>query len=229
MTTSLHLTVGANQIEIPIRRVIIAGFAGRDRRRVQEHIDELALHGIPAPPTVPAFYPVSPDLISQEPEFSISTSTASGEAEAVLVFPSGTLEDAVVTVGSDLTDRILERESIQRSKELPKPVGRNAWRFKDVRDRWDDLQLASWVTKERSSCYQKGTLGALLEPERVLAAMPGEFRNDLAGTVIFSGTIPLCQPQFAFSDYFSCELIDPADGVLHCEYGVKMPRLSPTL
>ncbi len=217
----LEVRLGGSSVLLSVRRLVIAGFTGRDAEAVRHHVRELEEQGIPAPASVPAFYHVDASMLTTAPAIRANAENASGEAEAVLIFPTNSVDDALVAVGSDLTDRVLERESIARAKQLPKPIGTEVWRLRDVRERWDELQLVSWTSPERRECYQQGTVAALLRPEAVIAAMPPEARANLAGLVLFLGTIPLCKAQFSFSSYFACELIDPRDGTLRCEYTVE--------
>lgn len=222
MANTLHLTLAGEPITFPVERVIIAGFTGRDSEKLRQHIDELAAHGVAAPPTVPAFYSADAQLISTGRNFQIDVSTASGEAEAVLLMPSESLDDALVAVGSDITDRAMERKSIQKSKQLVKPIGSAVWRLRDLRDSWDELQLTSWAERDRKNCYQQGTLAALLPPDQIIAKLRNQ-AAELANTALFLGTIPLCQPQFAFTGYFACELRARRGHALACEYDLKLP------
>jgi hypothetical protein len=216
----LQLKVNGSRVTFAARRVIIAGFTGRNRAAVEQHIHELELHGVAAPPSVPAFYPVAPTFVSTADSFVLETANASGEAEAVLLFQDASLENALVATGSDITDRVLERESIARAKQLPKPISSAVWRWRDVRAQWDETEIVSYVTPEKDRCYQRGAIASLLPPEEVVARLPEEARADLAGTVLFLGTIPLCDPNFAFADYFACELRAPGGAALRCEYQV---------
>jgi hypothetical protein len=218
----LRLQLDGTPLSLAVRRLVIAGFTGRDAASVREHIRELERHGVPPPATVPVFYQLDPQLLSTAKSFDVNSAAVSGEAEAVLVFPDHQLENALVAVGSDLTDRVLERTSIERSKLQPKPLGAQVWRLRDVRDCWDELQLTSWVVPDhKARWYQKGTLASLLHPEQILERLPPGVRGDLANTVLFLGTIPLCDAEFVFSDYFACELVAPGRGSLRCEYVLR--------
>jgi hypothetical protein len=67
----------------------------------------------------------------------------SGEAEAVLLVAGN---DIWVAVGSDHTDRELDKVNIVASKQVcPKPVSAEVWRYADARERWDSLALRSWI------------------------------------------------------------------------------------
>ena len=92
------------------------GYTGRDRAAVERHIRELEREGVPAPPRVPMCYAVANHLLIQGGGMvEVCGGTTSGEAEPVLlVTPRGVL----VGVGSDHTDRQLERQCVARSKNL---------------------------------------------------------------------------------------------------------------
>ena len=51
---------GASEtINVPIKRLVVAGWTGRDQAAVRHHIEELAERGVKAPETTPVFYRVS--------------------------------------------------------------------------------------------------------------------------------------------------------------------------
>ena len=113
--------------------------------------------------------------------------TSSGEAEYVLLIGRN---DIFVCIGSDHTDRGLESLSIEKSKQVyPKIVSRQVWRLDELLPRWDDLRLLSRVGEGGElTDYQDGTFSQLMRPERLLDLIgpdPG------AGTVVFSGTLPV--------------------------------------
>ncbi|MEO1265398.1 MAG: DUF2848 family protein, partial [Pseudomonadota bacterium] len=56
---------GTTEQTAEIRDLVLAGWTGRDAAKVQEHIDELAEHGVAPPSRTPMFYRTSADLIGQ--------------------------------------------------------------------------------------------------------------------------------------------------------------------
>ena len=209
MPNELQLRLHNLSVSFPVRRVLIAGYTGRDAAKVRAHIEELERQGIPAPPSVPTRYEIDPSLTSNASEIRVGSATVSGEVEAVLLFQANKLDDALVAVGSDFTDREEERRSIQRSKEQRKAVSRNVWRYRDVASRWDEIACRSWVDRGAKQLYQSGTLASLLAPPDTLSRLGLSDTNDLAGTVLFLGTVPLLSKEFLFTDYFACELETP--------------------
>lgn len=215
MSNRLQLQLDGAPLEFMVRRAIVAGYTGRDEGKVRAHIEELERQGIPAPKSVPTLYVIDPSLIITASEIEIGSRRISGEVEAVLLFQTGKLEDALVAVGSDFTDREEERRSIQRSKEFPKPLSKQVWRYRDVASRWDEIACRSWVEPgSHPTLYQSGTLASLYPPPELLARLKVPQDFSLAGTVILMGTVPLLTKEFQFSNYFACELEAPGHGKL---------------
>ena len=209
----LDLRVGQAGVAVDVERLIVAGFTGRDPQAVRRHIDELARDGIAAPSEVPAFYVVTVVLLTTSDEVDVEGERTSGEVEPVLfVTPGGTF----VGVGSDHTDRTLEREDIHAAKAAcPKIVSRDVVRIEEVADRWDDLVIRSRIGGE---VYQEAPLAGLLHPDDVLAKI-GE---PLSDAVVFLGTVPLRTTGFVFRGAFEAELLDTDGSVIaSCSYRVK--------
>ena len=219
----LHLQSKRGDHQFEVRQVAIAGFTGRNQADVKKHIDELAEQGIGAPDSVPTLYRVDPQLLTTAP-LVVAPGTSSGEAEPVLLFTSDSLDDALVAVGSDITDRELEKESIERSKATAKPLSTQVWEFSEVADQWDALELRSWTSSDRSDgAYQDGKLESLLSPESLLELLAPRLNGSLAGTALYMGTLPLQRSGFAFTPYFGCELRAPSGGdVLECSYRLQV-------
>lgn len=224
MSKKLLFELHGSPVEFAVRRVLIAGYTGRDTAKVQAHIAELERQGIPAPPSVPMVYRIDPSWVTTQSEILVEPRRASGEVEAGLLFPGDGLDDALVAVISDFTDREEERRSIQRSKELPKPLSEQVWRYRDVAAVWDEIALRSWVgTGPERQLYQSGKLGELLPPPALLARLKDRLGEGMEGTVLLLGTVPLLTKEFSFSEYFACELETPEPAKLSCAYRVRHP------
>ena len=203
------------------RRIIIAGYTGRNQEEVRAHINELAAQGVPAPAEIPTIFRATLDRLTTDSEMEVLGEHTSGEAEAVL-FVDG--NDIWVAVGSDHTDRELEKVNIAASKQVcPKPVSAEVWRYADVRERWDSLVLRSWVGESsREQLYQEGRMSAILPPADLLAILRGRLGKLVDGAVIFTGTIPLLGGRFIIRPYFEAELLDEYSGQsLRCAYRVR--------
>ena len=180
-------------ITLDAPRLIIIGYTGRDAAAVAAHIAELAAIGIPPPASVPAFFELDSGLVTSDPVVTISGSNTSGEVEPVLIRHDGR---RYLGVGSDHTDRDVERTDIAASKAAcPKPVGHEVVALPDdlAALDWDAIKVESDVDGEP---YQRGSLVSLRTLTDLLAQMTstlGELEGDL---VIFCGTVPLLTGAF---------------------------------
>ncbi|MBI3328109.1 MAG: DUF2848 family protein [Nitrospinae bacterium] len=111
---TLTNSVDGQQIGFQPRHLILGGYTGRDREHVQRHIDELVAAGIPAPASVPELYPGHAAAIQIGGVLPAGSGWSSGEVEYVLFV---TAQGVYVGVGSDHTDRALERTSIVAAKQ----------------------------------------------------------------------------------------------------------------
>ena len=211
-------------LSIRPRRVLMAGYTGRDQAAVQRHIDELREHGVPAPTRVPILFPATVDRLTMADEIEVLGDQTSGEAEFVLVYHQGRV---YVAAGSDQTDRELEKTSITFAKQVcPNVLSRQVWPYADVRDRWDAIVLRARTRGREGEAerrYQEATLAEMLRPEDLERLVGERVGGELEGTVIYSGTIPIRdEGGFAFGGAFTAELEDPATGrILRCAYRVR--------
>ena len=143
--------------EIAIDHLVIAGWTARDRAAVDHHIAELAAIGVPPPSTVPLFYRVSADLLTQGERIEVLGPGSSGEIEPVLLDDG---EQLWLGLGSDHTDRTLESHSVAFSKQAClKPIGKAIWAFAGVRDHLDARVLTSSIRENANEewiVYQQG-------------------------------------------------------------------------
>jgi hypothetical protein len=210
----LHLNAHGAHVEFAARRLLVAGYTGRDQEQVRAHIAELERHGISAPESVPSAYEIDAGWLTTETELAVGPAV-SGEVEAALLFPSDELESALVSVTSDFTDRQEERRSIQRSKQQPKPLSRTVWNYSDVAGVWDEIALRSWTaTGGKRRLYQSGKLAQILSPASLLGELKNITGGRLQGTVLLLGTVPLLEKEFSFTNHFSCELEAPGQRTL---------------
>ncbi|MCL5265366.1 MAG: DUF2848 domain-containing protein [Chloroflexi bacterium] len=218
---TLRLQGTGQEAQFSPRKVVMAGFTGRDQAAVQKHIEELREHGVPAPKRVPTFYPVIVDRLTTAENIEVLGHKTSGEAEFVLLFKG---DEIYVAVGSDHTDRELEEETIVKSKQMcAKVISRDVWRYEDLKERWDELLLRSWVGKEgRETLYQEGRLVRMMTPETLLAITKERIEGELDGLALYSGTLPMLTGEFVYSGYFEAELLDEKTGeALRCAYRVS--------
>ncbi len=199
---------GNQDLSVPLKGAVICGYTGRDQAAVQKHVAELEKEGIPPPPSVPMYYPKPAWGLSVGDEMHVLGAETAGEVEFVLL-PQGA--KTYVGVGSDHTDRNLEKVDIPKSKQVcPSMFSRTLWDLDDVKDHWDRLEFRSWATcAGKKVLYQQSTVACLLPPDELLARVRARVRGDLAGLVIFSGTSALLTGGFVFAERFEGELSDP--------------------
>ena len=202
----LTLNLEGRAVMVDVRTVIVAGWTGRDRAAVEEHIAELEALGVPRPSRAPLFYRVSAARVTTAPEIE-STAASSGEVEPVLLHHDGRLW---VGVGSDHTDREVESYGVAVAKQLcDKPIADELWLYEEVEGHWDRLVLRSWIIEHGAEvAYQEGTLDGLLTPGDLLAQAQPALAD---GTLMFCGTFPArggIRPARAFR----YELTDPELG-----------------
>ncbi|MBX5492980.1 MAG: DUF2848 family protein [Chloroflexi bacterium] len=211
----LQLDMNGTTLVFAPRRLLIAGYTGRDQAAVARHIAELREHGIPAPERTPALYALAPDRLTTAERIDVVGRETSGEAEFVLLAVGGEL---YIAVGSDHTDRALERHHVARSKQVcPKPISRAVWRWAEVRDGWDRCQLRSTVD---GTPYQEGSVAELLPPDAILALVRERVGDALEGSAIFCGTLPLLGGAFRCGAQFTAVLAHPDGRELRCAYTV---------
>ncbi len=212
------------EIHFELRRMVNAGYTGRDQEKVRKHIEELKKEGVPAPESTPTAYEMITQLVYLDDEIEVVGERTSGEAEYVLLC-SG--EEVYVGVGSDHTDRELESVSIIKSKQVcPNVISNRIWRLQEVREDWDQMILRGWTAdgEGRRLLYQEAPLSAMMTPEDLMAFVQNRSNDrNLDGMMIFSGTIPILTETFIYGPYFEAELFNPRTGKkLRCHYHVRV-------
>lgn len=221
----LSMKIIKNKRSMPLTFIadylICSGWVGKDRRALQEHIDELGKLGVAGPSRIPIYMYLSPYLLTTDDEISVISSQSSGEIEYVLLWRGG---EIWVTVGSDHTDREVETKSIPGSKQMyAKCLAQECWPLSDVASHWDNLVLRCWVFKNKDKIlYQEGTLATILSPWEIIEKLPD--RETLKGksVVLFSGTIAT-KSGLIYGEAYELEMEDPVLGrsIKH-QYVVKI-------
>lgn|SRR5690625_4254759 len=196
------------------------GYAGRNKDKTWEHIEELKKIGVPEPKSVPELYHLNPELLNYSDTVHIIGDETSGEVEIVLIADKdGNIE---VTVGSDHTDRGLETISIQKSKQIcPKPIAEETIKFDEIEDEWDDLELFSSVKKDGEwKEYQSGKVSAIVPLDEIVEFLK-KHNVELKDVIVFCGTVPLLD-DFIFGDAFKCGLrSNKLDKTIEIEYKIN--------
>ena len=210
-------------LEFTVRRMVNAGYVGRDRKAVEAHIEELRREGVPPPPFVPILFPVLSNNITADHDNEVIGGKSSGEAEFVLLLDRGRI---FVAVGSDHTDREIERHSIVHSKQICGNVlSTTVWDYEDLKPHWDELLLQSWVKPKGSDeevLYQNAPLATIISAEEIREMVMSKMVDgETDGLVIFSGTVPVLTGEVIYGRYFRSELVDlRLNRKLKCGYNV---------
>jgi hypothetical protein len=172
-------------LAVSVGRLLVAGFTGRDREAAMAHVEELAHLGVPAPDSIPTLYPLDPALLAQTEVLVVAGTDTSGEVEPVLVHFDGQLW---LTVGSDHTDREVERDDIAASKAAcGKVIGTTCIPLAAVADP-DTIGMESDI--EDGVAYQRGTMASITAIPDLLQRLSDDHGLQLRdGDVLFLGTI----------------------------------------
>jgi hypothetical protein len=189
--------------------LVIAGWTGRDKAAVEKHIRELEEIGIARPSSTPIYYRASANRLTTANSIEATGSASSGEVEFLLAQWGGQLW---VGVGSDHTDREVEKYNITVSKQMcDKPIAPIFWSFDELAGHWDLIVLRSFIYENGERVlYQEGTLAGMLDPGTLIFA-----RNDKGqlsdGTLMFCGTFA-ARGGIRFAQRFEFEIDDPVLG-----------------
>ena len=192
-----------------VKKLVIAGWTGRNVEALEAHIKELEAIGVKRPKTVPIFYRVAASLLTTADSIEVMADKSSGEVEFVLY----ALDDGMwVGVGSDHTDRKAEAIGVTLSKQLcAKPVGTQLWRYDEVKPHWEKLTLRAHVQNGGGRrLYQEGPVTNMRSPEELIRLYTGGDRLP-PGTAMFCGTFAV-HGGIASSGTFEMELEDPVLG-----------------
>ncbi len=211
MQVSLEIDDGASRAtrSFPIARMYNLGSATRRAETAVAHQEEVAKEGIRIALDIPAprIYPIATHALVTDDTVETQSSHSSGEVEIVLLLA----DQLYVGVGSDHTDRALEKTSIPWSKQVtPNVLAPQMWPFEAMRARWDDCVMRSWVD---GRLYQDVPVAAFLHPDDVLrilrARVPGMPARDV---LVFCGTIVSLDKALGFGRRWEFEMEDPGAG-----------------
>ena len=212
MTTFDLLVAEPSGVDTPLpvtpARVYNLGSATVDASSAVAHQEEVADVGVRIAFDIPAprIYPMAVSSITTDATIGVHSAATSGEAELVLVVQGGEL---YVGIGSDHTDRELERTSIIWSKQYcPSVLGRRVWRWADIESRWSTLVLESTVDSE---LYQSSLASVFLAPPKILEILGERVTSLPDGYLVYCGTYTSIDKKIRFGATWTVTLRD-ADG-----------------
>jgi hypothetical protein len=194
---------------VTLDRMYNFGSATRNPEDAVAHQEEVAKVGVGIAFDIPAprVYPISPHNLVTDGEVFIHNAETSGEVEIVILHDGGEL---FIGVGSDHTDRQLERTSIVWSKQAyPNVLAPRLWPIADLRDHWDDLVLRSWVD---GRSYQDVGVNIFMHPDEMLAKLADRIPDLPAHYILYSGTYVSVDKSLGFGSEWRIELADPTLG-----------------
>jgi len=210
MSTPYPVTILDGQKEklatLPLIRLFNLGSATRNPGKAQPHQGEVASAGIKIAFQIPAprIYPISISALTSAHDIGVHGDHTSGEVEIVALTHEGRL---LVGVGSDHTDRDLERTSISWSKQVcPNVVAPFFWPFDTVADHWDECVLESEVDGD---LYQRTSVSTFLSPPDLTEVVRQRTDAPVSGTWVFSGTVASIAGKFSYGNSWTFRLIDP--------------------
>ncbi len=205
---TVNLKNGAfKRINLVWEETYLFAFSSRRAESVKKHMEELKKSGIEVPQSAPMIYQIDPYLVrSCERIYVIGNSTS---AEVELFFACDERGREYITVGSDHTDREMERESIARSKQLcSKPVAPVFWSVDEIEDHLDELIIECRAMIDGAFVsYQKGKVGEIMELQKLKTLAKQRSRSGKFS--FFSGTLPLLNGELIFSNRYELALFDP--------------------
>ena len=211
ITKQLNLVLdsvsGESPLALSISRLIVAGWVGKDKTALQQHIEELGKLGVPAPSRTPTYMNLSASILTTSEDIEVVGKVSSGEVECVLIKSSGSI---YMGVGSDHTDREFEKYDIPASKQMcSKPLAPVVWDLGDVKNHLDSIKMRSWMTKNRQRClYQEGQLSNNLSVLEILNGIPAEDHLGIEDFCMFCGTFPT-KGEIVIGELFEFEMEDP--------------------
>lgn len=200
---------GSVSQRFPVKRMYNLGSATREASVAVHHQEEVARAGVTIALHVPAprIYPIDAFALTTEEAIGVHGPRSSGEVEIVLVMT----DRLYVGVGSDHTDRDLERGSIAWSKQVnPNILAPELWVYEEIAGHWDSCVMRSRVD---GRLYQDVGVNAFLSPTDILKILkervPGLPARDF---VVFCSTIVALDKELGFGQRWQFEMEDPVLG-----------------
>lgn len=227
MTTPLDVIIAATDGTTTPRTVLVhrsynLGSATRDAAEAVHHQEEVAKSGVRIAFDIPAprIYPIAPWALTSATAVGVHGPRTSGEVEFLMFVDDG--GEMFIGVGSDHTDRDLERTSILWSKQAcPNILAPVLWHWSEVKDHWNRCELWSNLDGEP---YQRCSVAIFRDPEELVALVRDRADVPETGFMVFSGTYVSMTGDLAFGKRWDFGLVDPVLG-RSLEHGYDVERL----
>ena len=203
---------GQEQLTFRVEKMVNAGRTARDIEDTKKHLEELRKGGANLSDEIPVVHPKIKDRITTGHEIEVlPNSRTSGEVEYVLLMQG---DEIYVTVGSDHSDRELQKHDGTLAKQVcPNLLSPILWRYEEVKSRWDELMMRSWVWEDgQRVLYQEDKLDKMMTPEDVIQEVRSRAEGSMDGMVIYAGTFPTLSGELSFTTYFEMEIADETSG-----------------
>jgi hypothetical protein len=185
------------QRTIKVEKLCFSRHASRDIKATQDTLNKKRAEGYSVHDN-PSICSISRYLLSQEDEIEVQGPHTSGEVEFVLIIDK---KEILVSVGSDHNDRSLESlwskalgkvyDSVKSKQMAPAIIAKEAWRYNDLKEHWDELRLKSFITiQDKRIPYQDFALNKLLNPTYYFSRAGIKKEN---GLFLFGGSQPPLQ------------------------------------
>jgi hypothetical protein len=185
------------QRTIKVEKLCFSRHASRDIIATRDTLNKKIAEGYSVHGN-PSICRTSRYLLTQEEEIEVQGPHTSGEVEFVLIIDKN---EILVSVGSDHNDRSLGSlwsgalgkvyDSVKCKQMAPAIVAKEAWRYDDLKEHWEELRLKSFITiLGKKIPYQDFTLECLLNPNYYFNHL-GIKKED--GLFLFGGSQPALQ------------------------------------
>jgi hypothetical protein len=212
VSNQLQVTIegkdGPERRTLDVTRVYNLGFTIRDKEKMQAHLDEVEGVHVDWPPRPPIIFPISAWATITDEDVPVQYDRTSGEIEIVSIVVG---DELLVGVGSDHTDRALEATDIPWGKQVtPNVLAPTLWRWDDVADHWDEVQLESTVDSGAGpELYQRAGVAEFWTPREMVDSVQGRIVEVPGVRVFFSGTVVSVDKKLNFGHVFTMRMIDP--------------------
>ena len=213
MTYSINVKVSnidksCANILLKFDKLAALGFTLDNKDLLRAHIEELKEIGSTS--IEPTVYWLDPTRLSSSNELFVVGNETSGEVEYFVGYDE--TGEIYITVGSDHTDRKLEKISIPKSKQICNKIISNIfWRFSDIVDHFEDLELVSYILKSgKMVLYQKGKVSDILDLRKLENIVKNDqFYKKGEKVCFFIGTIPILNGKIEYSEKWHLIFYDP--------------------